>query len=249
VPAPRLLILGGTGEATALASAVAERFAERVEVISSFAGRVRDLPQPPGSIRIGGFGGSDGLARYLAEQGIGVLVDATHPFAAQISRHAAEAARDASVPRLVLARPPWPRHAGDRWIEVDGMEAAAMALRPLGRRIWLTLGAADLSAFSDLVDRRFLVRLVAAAGPLPLAQYDLIESRGPFAAEDERALIERHGIEVLVTKASGGAATYGKIAAARAVGLPVVMIRRPPPAPGPRVESLQEALEWVAQQI
>jgi len=249
VPAPRLLILGGTGEAAALARAIATRFAGRVEVTSSFAGRVQDLPRPPGGVRIGGFGGSAGLAHYLAEHGIGLLVDATHPFAAKISRHAAEAAHASSVPRLVLARPPWPRHAEDRWIEVDGTDAAAAALRPLGRRVWLTLGATDLTAFADLTDRRFLVRLVAVTGPLPLAQYDLIEGRGPFAAEDERALIERHGIEVLVTKASGGAATYGKIAAAREAGLPVVMIRRPPPAPDPCVESIQEALDWIARQI
>jgi precorrin-6A/cobalt-precorrin-6A reductase len=249
MPAPRLLILGGTGEAAALARAAALRFAGRIEIVSSLAGRA-EAPSPlPGAIRIGGFGGAEGLARYLADEGIALVIDATHPFAARISRHAAEATANLALPRLVLERPRWPRRDGDRWIEVDGMEAAAAALRPLGRRVWLTVGTTELGVFANLADRWFLVRLVAAAGPLPFAHYVLIEGRGPFATEDERALISRHGIEVLVAKASGGAATYGKIEAAREAGLPVVMVRRPPPAPQPRVESLQEALAWLEARI
>jgi precorrin-6A/cobalt-precorrin-6A reductase len=244
--ARRLLILGGTAEAAALAAAAIERFGDRLEVISSFAGRVDGIRPPPGRIRIGGFGGPQGLAHYLKSEAIDLVVDATHPFAREISLNVRLAAEQTGGRRLVLWRPPWPRHPLDRWIEVDGIDGAARALRHLGRRVWLTVGAGELQPFADLDDRWFLVRLVEARGALPLADHTLIEGRGPFPLEAERALIRQHRIDVLVTKASGGAATYAKIEAAREADLPVVMVRRPLPEPGERVDSIDAALDWIS---
>ena len=245
----RLLILGGTAEAAALATQVLARGEDRVDVVSSFAGRVEDLRPPPGKVRIGGFGGSDGLVSYIKKESIDLLVDATHPFAHRMSRNAREAADRAGISRLVLWRPPWPRHPLDRWIEVDGIEAAAQALVHLGPRVWLTVGASELSPFARIAERWFLVRLIEAKAPLPLADHLVIEGRGPFPLETERALIRHHRIDVLVSKASGGGATYAKIEAAREANLPVVMVRRPLPEPGERVESVAEAIDWVLARL
>ena len=249
MPVPKLLILGGTSEASALATEVLARSGGRVDVVSSFAGRVEGLRPPPGKIRIGGFGGVDGLVSYMKKESVDLLVDATHPFAHRMSRNAREAADRAGVPFLVLWRPPWPRHPLDRWIEVDGIEAATQALVHLGRRVWLTVGAGELAPFAKIPGRWFLVRLIEAKAPLPLADHLVIEGRGPFPLETERALIRHHRINVLVSKASGGDATYAKIEAAREADLPVVMVRRPLPEPGERVESVAQAVDWIAARL
>ncbi len=249
MPVLKILILGGTSEASTLAAQVLARSGDRVDVVSSFAGRVEGLRPPPGKIRIGGFGGVEGLVSYIKKESIGLLVDATHPFAHRMSRNAHEAADCAGVPRLVLWRPPWPRHPLDRWIEVDGIEAAAHALFHLGRRVWLTVGAGELAPFATVPDRWFLVRLIEAKAPLPLGDHLMIEGRGPFPLETERALIRHHRIDVLVSKASGGDATYAKIEAAREANLPVVMVRRPLPEPGERLESVAEAVDWILARL
>jgi precorrin-6A/cobalt-precorrin-6A reductase len=238
----RLLILGGTAEAVALARACAGRPA--LEVISSLAGRTRAPALPPGEVRIGGFGGAGGLARFLAARAIDRVIDATHPFAAQIGGHAAQACREASVPRLRLLRPPWTRAPGDRWIEVADLTEAARRLAELGQRVFLTVGHQDLEAFAGL-DLWFLVRTIEPPGVLPLRRGHWLAGRGPFAVEDELALLRTHAIDVLVAKASGGDATYAKLTAARQLGLPVVMVRRPPPPPGPVVTSVEAALAWL----
>jgi precorrin-6A/cobalt-precorrin-6A reductase len=235
----RLLILGGTAEAVALAVACTAR--PGLEVISSLAGRTRPPTLPPGEVRSGGFGGAEGLARFLIERGIGCVIDATHPFAAQMSAHAKAACDEASVPRLRLLRPPWQPEPGDRWIEVADLAEAARRLPELGRRAFLTVGQRDLGAFAGL-DLWFLVRTIEPAGPLPLRRAQWLAGRGPFAVEGELALLRAHGIDVLVTKASGGEATYAKLVAARRLGLPVLMVRRPPPPPGPVVDSVAAAL-------
>ena len=237
-----MLILGGTAEAVKLARACAER--SEVEAISSLAGRTRAPGLPPGEVRIGGFGGPGGLARFLTERAIDRVIDATHPFAVQIGAHAELACRDVGVPRLRLLRPPWTREPGDHWIEVAGLAEAAQRLPGLGRRIFLTVGHQDLEAFAG-VDLWFLVRTIEPPGVLPLRQGQWLAGRGPFGVEDELALLRTHAIDVLVTKASGGDATYAKLAAARQLGLPVVMVRRPPPPPGPVVNSVQAALAWL----
>jgi precorrin-6A/cobalt-precorrin-6A reductase len=238
----KLLILGGTAEAVELARACAVR--PGLVVTSSLAGRTRHPTLPPGDVRIGGFGGAEGLARFLLERGIDRVIDATHPFAARMSAHAEHACRAAGVPRLRLLRPSWVPVPGDRWIEVANFREAAQRLPELGRRVFLTLGRRELRAFAQL-DLWFLVRTIETPGVLPLPPGRWLSGRGPFAIEDELALLRTHAIDVLVTKASGGGATYAKLVAARRLDLPVLMVRRPPPPPGPVVGSVAAALAWL----
>lgn len=239
----RVLILGGTTEAVALAKACAAR--PGLEVMSSLAGRTRSPILPPGEVRTGGFGGAEGLTRFLGEHDIDRVIDATHPFAVRIGAHAEEACRRAQVPRLRLLRPPWQREPDDRWIDVADLAEAARRLSQVGRRAFLTVGHGDLEAFEGL-DAWFLVRTIESPGtPSPLVRAHWLTGRGPFAVEDELQLLRAHEIDVLVTKASGGEATYAKLIAARCLGLPVVMIRRPPPPPGPVVGSVEAALAWL----
>ena len=239
----RVLILGGTTEAVALAEACAAR--PGLQVLSSLAGRTRSPTLPAGEMRTGGFGGAAGLARFLGERDIDRVVDATHPFAVRIGAHAEEACRRTRVPRLRLLRPPWQREPDDRWTDVADLAEAARRLSQVGRRAFLTVGHGDLEAFEGL-DVWFLVRTIEPPKtPLPLARAHWLAGRGPFAVEDELQLLRAHEIDVLVTKASGGEATYAKLVAARRLGLPVVMIRRPPPPPGPVVGSVDAALAWL----
>ncbi len=242
---PRLLLLGGTREALDLAQVASGN--PRLEIVSSLAGRTRAPAHIPGEVRVGGFGGAEGLARYLEAQPIDLLVDATHPFAETMAGNAAEACREAGVPRLKLLRPAWNRQAGDRWIEVDSAEQAAEALPDPARRVFLTIGQRDLQAFARHPEVWFLVRLIDPPDlPLPLARHELLLGRGPFAEADEIALLRAHRIEALVAKNSGGKLTHAKIAAARRLGLPVVMRRRPQAPPGETVETVDQALARIA---
>lgn len=236
---PRVLILSGTGEGAAIARALEGK----ASVVSSLAGRTRRPAALAGTVRTGGFGGAKGLAHYLREQRIDRLIDATHPFAARISANAREAAERAGVPRLAVARAMWRRQPGDRWICVADAAAAARALAGLPDAVFLTLGPGDLKAFAGLDRRRFVLRRIDP-GPSPLAGAEVILARGPFDLAGERRLFADYGVGTLVTRASGGAATEAKIAAARERGVPVVMIRRPPAEPGPRVSSVEAAVEW-----
>jgi precorrin-6A/cobalt-precorrin-6A reductase len=249
VTAVRLLILGGTAEAAALARAAAAAFGERLDLVTSLAGRLPTLPDLPGRLRIGPFGGSQGLARYLQAAPIDLIIDATHPFAATISHHAAVAAAVTGTPRLLLVRPAWRPTDGDRWLDACDLPAAAMLLRGLAKRVFLATGAGGLDAFSSLRDLWFLVRVFAApAVPPPLAAYSLLVARLPFGREAERRLFVEHRIEALVSKNSGGPMD-AKLAAARDLGLPVVMVRRPEPPPGERVASVEDALAWLASRL
>lgn len=227
-PERRILILGGTTEAAQLARAVERR--RGLKVISSLAGRTRDPAPLPGATRSGGFGGIEGLIRFIRDEKIDVVIDATHPYAEQISRHAVVASRSTGVPLVRLERPPWPRQAGDRWALVDSVTEAARACPDYGRRAFLTVGGKELQAFANMDRMWFLVRLVdAPLEPLPLLHAQVVTGRGPFTAEDERKLLQQYRIDMIVAKNSGGDATYGKIAAARALGLPVILVRRPVP--------------------
>jgi precorrin-6A/cobalt-precorrin-6A reductase len=242
-----LLILGGTGEAAALARAALVRFGETTVVTTALAGRTSRPGPIPGRVRIGGFGGALGLAGYLAEQKVDRLIDATHPFAAGISEAARLACEAAQVPRLILQRPPWRRHPLDRWIDVDSLEAAAAVVGRVGRRAWLTVGAGAIASFAEADSVRFLVRLVDPPRErLPLRFHEVVLGRGPFTLAAERHLLQRHAIDVVVCKASGGAATEAKLIAARELSLPVIMVRRPPPPPGAAVETIEAALDWLA---
>jgi precorrin-6A/cobalt-precorrin-6A reductase len=244
--AAHLLILGGTGEAAALAAAVLARFGSGVTVTTSLAGRTTQPKMPAGAVRSGGFGG----VAALAAERVMAVIDATHPFAAQISAQAVAACAASGVKRLRLDRPAWPRHPGDRWIEVDDVRAAAAALPALGRRAFLTIGGRGLEAFAALPGMHFLVRLVEAPPqPLALPSAELLLGRGPFTLAEERLIMERHGIDMLVTKASGGTATAAKLDAARERKLPVVMLRRPAPPPGPHVTGIAAALDWLDETL
>jgi precorrin-6A/cobalt-precorrin-6A reductase len=237
-----VLILGGTAEAVELAAACAA--VPRLRIITSLAGRTRTPNLPPGEVRIGGFGGADGLAEFLGTCAIDRVVDATHPFAVRIGRHAEQACRALRVARVRLLRPPWQRQPGDRWILVEDLAEAARCLPAHGGRAFLTVGQRDLEAFAGL-DQWLLVRTIERLPDWPLRNACWLSARGPFRVEDEILLLRAHAIDVLVTKASGGDATYAKLAAARALGLPVIMVRRPPPPPGPVVDSVGAALAWL----
>ena len=240
----RVLILGGTGEAADLAARLVDR--PGFAVTSSLAGRTRAPAALPGEVRVGGFGGADGLAQYLRDGAIDLVVDATHPFAAAISRNAAAACAATGRPRLTLCRPPWTAGAGDRWIPADSIAAAAAVVGEHGRRVFLTVGRQDLAAFSGRPAIRFLVRVIdPPETPLPLADHEVVLGRGPFEAADEVDLLRRHAIDLVVSKNSGGAATYPKIVAARTLGLPVLMIARPHPPAGARVAGVEAALAWL----
>ncbi len=248
----RVLILGGTAEAAALARALAED--ARVAATTSLAGRTRAPGELPGAVRRGGFGGAQALADYLRSHGIDLLVDATHPFATRISRNAAQACAAAGVPRLVLTRPPWTAREGDRWTPVLDAEAAAAALSGLGpglgARVCLTIGRQELAAFAGLDAVWFLVRLVEPPeDPIPLEEYHLVLGRGPFSLAQETALLREHGIEAVVSKNSGGPGTYAKIEAARARDLPVVMVERPALPEGETVETVAAALAWIERRL
>jgi precorrin-6A/cobalt-precorrin-6A reductase len=244
----RLLILGGTGDAAELAAKAAQM--PGIETIASLAGRTRQPSIsgviPPKNTRIGGFGGVAGLTDYLLQQRIDLSIDATHPFAAQISFNAAAAAAAAGIPHLMLIRPAWEKTAGDRWIEVDNYQAAADLLPGLAQRIFSSIGRQELAAFAHLTDLWFLMRAIDPPPPnTPLPPGELLLERGPFSFEDERSLLQQYRIEAIVSKNSGGDATYAKIAAARTLGLPVVMVQRPPVPPGESVSDLDSALDWL----
>jgi precorrin-6A/cobalt-precorrin-6A reductase len=230
----RLLILGGTGEAAALARAVLARFGDAIEVTTALAGRTRHPGPIAGQVRIGGFGGVAGLADYLLTQRVDRVIDATHPFAAEISSAARLACDQTRIPRLLLVRPAWRRHPLDRWIEVDSVEAAAQIVGRVGHRALLTLGAGEVAAFAPANGVRFLVRTIdPPRAPLPLRFYEVVLGRGPFALTEERHLLQRH-------------ATEAKLVAARELSLPVIMVRRPPVERGLSVDTVDGALDWLA---
>ncbi len=242
-----LLILGGTSEAASLATAISTN--QSLHVITSLAGRTAQPRKLPGEVQTGGFGGVEGLIRFLRKRRIDAVIDATHPFAEQMSRHGDLACRDLGLPRLCLTRPAWARHGDDKWHEVPDVIAAATCLSGLGSRIFLTSGQRDLAAFSGLDDLWFLIRTVEPIEGIKPKQSCCLQARGPFTEADEIELMKTHRIDVLVTKASGGKATYGKIAAARQLGLPVLMIKRPDLPPGPSTDKLDDALTWLQHQV
>ncbi|MFH6782383.1 MULTISPECIES: cobalt-precorrin-6A reductase [Methylobacterium] len=240
----RILILGGTTEAAGLVRLVADR--PDHDVTLSLAGRTASPLALPVRTRIGGFGGADGLAAYLREHRVAALIDATHPFAKVISGNAASASRATGVPLLAIRRPAWTRQPGDAWCEVDSVAACVPALGAAPRRVFLTVGRLELAAFAAAPRHRYLVRTIEPVGDaLPGIDVTAIEARGPFDEAQEADTMRRHGVEVLVTKNSGGLATYGKIAAARALHLPVVIVRQPLLPEVARVSDAREALAWL----
>jgi precorrin-6A/cobalt-precorrin-6A reductase len=222
-----ILVLGGTTEARELAAGLAARRPE-VRVTTSLAGRVSRPGAQAGEVRIGGFGGAEGLAAWLREQRVDAVVDATHPFAQSITANATRAATDTGLPVVVLRRPGWRPVPGDRWHPVASLPEAADLLPGLGRRILLTTGRLGLAAFARLPQLHFVVRSVEPPEPPMPPHIEVLLARGPFTVAGEAALLREYRIDVVVTKDSGGAATAAKLTAAREAGVPVVVVRRPP---------------------
>jgi precorrin-6A/cobalt-precorrin-6A reductase len=242
----RVLLLGGTHEARTLADLLADH---DVEVVSSLAGRVRTPLLPAGGVRVGGFGGVDGLAGWLRTEHVDAVIDATHPFAAAITANAAEATNREGIPFLVLRRPGWQPGPGDDWRWVDTVADANAHLRE-GQRVFLATGRGDIEAFADRDDLWFLLRVIdPPTGRLP-RRHTLVRGRGPFDVPGELTLLREHRIDVLVARDSGGDQTAAKLVAARRCGVPVVLARRPPLPPAALVSTVvateHAALEWLA---
>lgn len=217
-----------------------------VDAVYSYAGRTEAPVAQPLPVRVGGFGGVDGLAAYLKTEGITHLIDATHPFAAQMSRHAVEACAAAGIPLIALEREPWAAVEGDRWTHVPDLAGAVAALGKASRRVFLAIGRQNLDAFAVAPQHHYLLRLVdPPTDPLLLPHAEAVIARGPFSAESDRALLLDHRIEVIVAKNAGGAGAEAKLVAARELGLPVVLIDRPG-VPERRVaRTASEVMGWL----
>jgi len=245
----KIVILGGTAEASALAREAIAALPENVEVISSLAGRTPQPSSLPGRLRVGGFGGGRGLADFIRAEGVNLLIDATHPFAEKISDHAHDACLIVGIPRLMLIRPPWQLPPSGRWIEVQDMAAAAAAVVTFSKRVFLTTGTHQLTAFSGHNDLWVLVRLIHQPKvPPPLINHQVVIGRPPFDLASESALLAEFKIDALVTKHSGGALP-AKITAALETATPIILIERPPPPPGNRADNVADCLAWIQNQI
>jgi precorrin-6A/cobalt-precorrin-6A reductase len=240
----RILILGGTTEASALARLLAGD--RRFDPILSLAGRTSAPKAQPIPTRTGGFGGVEGLKSWLRNERIVAVIDATHPFADQISAHAVAACEGLGLPLLSVSRPPWLAQPGDKWRHVPDAKAAAAALGKEPRTVFLSMGRLELAPFADAPQHRYVVRLIEPPGDIGLPPNMTFRyARGPFGIAAERNLLTAERIEIIVSKNSGGAATYAKIEAARDLGLPVIIIDRPAKAQGDVVETAEAALAWL----
>jgi precorrin-6A/cobalt-precorrin-6A reductase len=231
---------------------LAERLANRadLDIVVSLAGRTKSPAPQPVPVRSGGFGGAAGLAEYLRKERIDALIDATHPYADTISANAIAATQKAGVPLIALRRPPWRAVAGDRWSEATDVADAVHRLGERPRRIFVTLGRTELAALTTVPQHFYLIRSVdPVEPPLPLPRVDYLIDRGPFSEADERALMRDHAIDAVIAKNSGGIASYGKIAAARALGIEIIMLRRPVTSDGPAVEIVDEVIAWLGHAI
>jgi precorrin-6A/cobalt-precorrin-6A reductase len=242
----QVLLLGGTFDAYVLSTLL---HASGIAGVYSYAGATKTRRTPALPMRVGGFGGVEGLLAYLRDKQITHVIDATHPFAAQMSRNAIAACAAAGIPLLSMERPGWSQQAGDHWIQVPDMAAAAQALRPDDRRIFLAIGRKQLVAFAGKAEQHhFVLRVVdrtEEALPLPADSHELIVARGPFRAEDEIALLKRHAVDCIVSKNAGGADTYAKIEAARALRIPIIMVGRPQLPQRLQCQTPEQAMGWL----
>jgi len=246
MPPKKLLILGGTGEAAELARKIPEKISSDIEVVISYSGITGHQPDLPGTIRVGGFGGAEGLVRYIEEEQFNWIIDATHPFAEKISQSCYVSALATQTQCLSLIRPEWRPFPNDRWLEVSTMSEAVKVVENLGGKTFLTIGTKQLSLFENIENVDFVVRMVKEPeGDLPLKNYEVVVGHPPFSLEDEAQLLKDKKIRLLVTKNSGGLKTKEKIDAARQEKLPVLMIQRPMPEPGDHVSTVEEALGWL----
>jgi precorrin-6A/cobalt-precorrin-6A reductase len=244
----RVLILGGIGDAVELAIKIAN--IPGIEVITSLAGRTREPANLPGNVRSGGFGGVPGLTNYLREMQIDLLIDATHPFANQISENAAAATQEVGIPRLMVIRPPWEKLEDDDWLEVEDNLAAATTLANRAKRVFLTIGRQEIGTFAHLQEIWFLMRMIDPPNTDVIIPPGLILcDRGPFNLENEQEILLKYNIDTIVSKNSGGNATYPKIIAARKLGIKVVMVNRPPVPPGKQVADVDSACKWLFDKL
>ncbi|MCP3369478.1 cobalt-precorrin-6A reductase [Bradyrhizobium cajani] len=238
----RALILGGTADASLLAAEIARA---RIDAVYSYGGRTRAPADQPLPTRIGGFGGVSGLADYIRRDGITHVIDATHPFAAEMSRNAIEACMQTGTPLIALERVPWAKMPGDNWIEVADVNAAVAALPEAPANVFLAIGRQHIAPFAMKPQHTYTLRFVdPPEAPLPFAA-DVIVSRGPFTLDDELEMMRTRGIAWIVARNSGGDGARAKIDAARTRGLPVIMISRPQLPERLRVESVAEIMQWL----
>ncbi len=216
-----------------------------VPAVFSYAGRTGAPMAQPLPTRLGGFGGVAGLRDYLLAEGITHVIDATHPFAAQMSRHAVQACADLALPLLALERPPWQAQSGDRWQHVPHLEAAVAALPGHPARVFLAIGRQHVQAFLDAGVHWYLLRLVDPGFELPEEQGAVVIDRGPFTLENDLALLREHRISHVVAKNAGGVGAAAKLAAARALGCPVILIDRPALPHRATVGTVEQALHWL----
>lgn len=246
----KLLILGGTAEARELAQVVHECLGDRVAVITSYSGISGHQPDLPGRTIVGGFTQFGGLGDFLEDEDIKWVIDATHPYAEEISTKAYRACLVHEVPLLALRRPAWQPAIGDRWLEVSNLDGAAEIVSEMGGPVLLTIGIKELARFSAVDNVHFVVRLLKEPdGDLPLKDYEVVVAAPPYGLEEERQLLQDKKIRLIVCKNSGGEQTRAKLVAARENRCGVVMVDRPLPEPGPEVNSVNDALRWLNQQI
>jgi precorrin-6A/cobalt-precorrin-6A reductase len=239
----RILLLGGTTEANLMAEAIAKA---GLSGVYSYAGRTEVPMGQPIHMRVGGFGGVAGLQGYLTSERITHVIDATHPFAAQMSTNAVAACKAEGIPLIALERAPWTPGEGDRWSQVPDLSAAVAALAGPPRRVFLAIGRQHVDAFAAQPQHDYLLRQVdAPTGPLPVPQARVVVARGPFDLAADTALMREHGTEIVVAKNAGGKGAVAKIAAARALGLPVVMIDRPVVPQRPVARSVADVMAWL----
>ena len=240
----QVLLLGGTFDAYLLSTRLHEA---GIQAIYSYAGATQTRRQPALPSRVGGFGGVEGLMHYLREQQISHVIDATHPFAAQMSRNAIAACKALGIPLLSMERPAWQAQAGDQWTHVPDMAAAAAALPSRRKNVFLAIGRKQLPAFSDQAGlHHFLLRVIDPVGvALPASNCTLLIARGPFQLEGELALLQQHAIACVVSKNAGGTDTYAKLEAARQLQIPVIMVDRPLLPAREQCETPQQAMEWL----
>ncbi|MGO4716126.1 cobalt-precorrin-6A reductase [Bradyrhizobium sp. 2TAF24] len=239
----RALILGGTHDANLLADAVARA---GIDAVYSYGGRTRAPASQPLPTRIGGFGGVDGLADYIRREGVTHVIDATHPFAAEISRNAVAACAATATPLIALERAPWAKMPGDTWIEVHDIAAAVAALPDAPARVFLAIGRQHIAPFGTKPQHAYTLRFVdPPAGALPLPDADVLVSRGPFTLADERTMMRERAIAWIVARNSGGTGARAKIDAARELDLPVIMLTRPELPERPRAESVDDVMRWL----
>jgi precorrin-6A/cobalt-precorrin-6A reductase len=241
-----ILILGGTTEASALAALLAQR--NDIRATLSLAGRTLRPVLPPIPHRIGGFGGSEGLAAWIRENNVTAVIDATHPFARRMPFNVAEAARKTHIPLLALVRPAWERQAGDQWTQVADHAEAIAALGAARKRVFLTVGRLELEAYAAVPQHFYLARSIDPVEEKPLRDAMWLTSRPPFTVEGERALMREYAINTVITKNSGGGVTSAKLTAARELGVPVILINRPKRPAGECVATAEAALKWISRQ-